>query len=301
MGILNERVAVVTGAGRGIGRGIALELARQGSRVVVNDVGCDVGGRGTAEDPAFQVCKEIEQAGGEGTPSYDDVSHWDSARSIVETAISKFGRIDVLVNNAGILRDKTLLKMDEHEFDAVITVHLKGTFLCARHAAGHMKEQGYGRIINITSSAGLRGNFGQTNYAAAKAGIVGMTLTWALELGKYGITVNAMAPSAVTRMTTGLLPGAEDKVPAHMDAALNAPLIAFLASEKAAHVNGQVFGRRGYGYTIFQKPKPLASMFKPGGWTAEEVAANFDAVLAEHMMPPGMDITLNRPEKRERR
>jgi NAD(P)-dependent dehydrogenase (short-subunit alcohol dehydrogenase family) len=301
MGLLDGRVAVVTGAGRGIGRGIALELALHGARVVVNDVGCEVDGRGGAEDPAFQVCKEIESAGGEAIPSYDDVSRWDGAASIIETARTRFGAIDVLVNNAGILRDRTLLKMSEAEFDAVIAVHLKGTFLCARHAAGPMKDRGYGRIINITSSAGLRGNFGQTNYSAAKAGIVGMTLTWALELGKYGITVNAMAPSAVTRMTTGLLPGTENRIPPEMDPALNAPMIAFLASERAGHVNGQVFGRRGYTYTIFQQHKILAGMYQPGGWTAEQVAANFDTILAHHMTPPGMDIALRKPEKPEDR
>ena len=300
MGLLDGKVAVVTGAGRGIGRGFALELARNGARVVVNDAGVDVDGRGGSEDPAAQTCKEIEQGGGEAVPDYGDVSKWDSAAGIIQTALDSFGRIDIVVNNAGILRDKSLLKMEEAEFDAVIGVHLKGTFLCARHAAPHMKEQGYGRIINITSSAGLRGNFGQTNYAAAKAGIVGMTLTWAIELGKYGITVNAMAPSAITRMTTGLLPGTEDKIPPEMDPALNAPMVAFLASEAAANVNGQVFGRRGYAYTIFQKHKPVAAMFKAGGWTAEEIAKHFNTVLGEHMMAPGMDITLNRPKEEKK-
>ena len=297
MGLLDGRVAVVTGSGRGIGRAISLELASQGAKLVVNDAGVGVDGRGGSEDPAHAVVEEIEAGGGEAAPNYDDVSQWDSAQSIIETAVSKFGRIDVLVNNAGILRDRSLLKMTEEEFDAVVGVHLKGTFNCTRHAAGHMKEQGYGRIVNITSSAGLRGNFGQTNYAAAKAGIAGMTLVWALELGRYGITVNAMAPAAVTRMTTGILPGSEQKVPPEMDPALNAPMIAFLASERAGHVNGQVFGRRGYGYTIFQKFKPVALMYRPGGWTTEEVAAHFDNVLAEHMMPAGMDIVLHRPDK----
>ena len=300
MGLLDGRVAVVTGAGRGIGRGIALELAREGAKVVVNDAGVETDGRGGSEDPAAMVVKEIEQLGGEGAPNYDDVSSFEAAKNIVQTAVDSFGKIDILVNNAGILRDRSLLKMEEAEFDAVIGVHLKGTFNCARHAAGLMREQEYGRIVNITSSAGLRGNFGQTNYAAAKAGIVGMTLTWAIELGKYGITVNAMAPSAFTRMTTGLLPGADDpsKIPPEMNPDLNAPLIAFLASEKAAHINGQVFGRRGYAFTIFQKHKPVASMFKPGGWTPAEVAKNFDAVLAEHMMPAGMDVKLNKPDKK---
>jgi NAD(P)-dependent dehydrogenase (short-subunit alcohol dehydrogenase family) len=299
MGLLDGKVAVVTGAGRGIGRGIALELAKEGAKVVVNDVGSDVSGRGTAEDPAFTVVQEIEKEGGEAAPNYDDVSQFDGAQSIIETAVSKFGGVDILVNNAGILRDKSLLKMEPDDFEAVIAVHLRGTFNCTRHAAGYMKEKGHGRIINITSSAGLRGNFGQTNYSAAKAGIVGMTLTWAIELGKYGITVNAMAPAAVTRMTTGILPGAEDKVPPEMDPRNNAPLIAFLASDKAAHVTGQVFGRRGYTYTIFQQYKILAGMYQPGGWTPEDVAKNFDAVLANHMTPPGMDITIKRPEKKD--
>ncbi|MEX2554437.1 MAG: SDR family NAD(P)-dependent oxidoreductase, partial [Actinomycetota bacterium] len=220
---------------------------------------------------------------------------------IIADAVKNFGSIDILVNNAGILRDKSLLKMEEDDFDAVIAVHLKGTFLCTRHAAPIMKEKGFGRIVNIVSSAGLRGNFGQTNYSAAKAGIAGMTLTWAIELGKYGITVNAMAPSAVTRMTTGLLPGTENKVPPEMDPANNAPLIAFLASEKAAHINGQVFGRRGYTYTIFQQYKIWAGMYAEGGWTAEKVAKNFDSVLANYMTKPGMDITIKKPEKEEKK
>jgi NAD(P)-dependent dehydrogenase (short-subunit alcohol dehydrogenase family) len=159
-----------------------------------------------------------------------------------------------------------------------------------------MKEQGYGRIVNITSSAGLRGNFGQTNYGAAKAAIAGMTMVWAIELGKYGITVNAMAPVAGTRMTTAILGDAAD-LPPDMDPALNAPLVAFLASERAAHVNGQVFGRRGYAYTIFQKYKPVAAMVKDGPWTPEEVARSFDAALAEHMAPAGLDVAVSPPAK----
>lgn len=299
MGLLDGRVAVVTGSGRGIGRTIALELARNGAKLVINDAGVEVDGRGSSEDPAAQVCKEIEQLGGEAVPNYGDVSKWDSAEEIIQTAVKEFGTIDILVNNAGILRDRSLVKMTEEEFDAVIAVHFKGTFLCARHAAPIMKEKGYGRIINIVSSAGLRGNFGQTNYGGAKAGIAGMTLTWAIELGKYGVTANAMAPSAITRMTTGLIPGAEEKIPPTMDPALNAPLIAYLASEQAAHVNGQVFGRRGYTYTIFQQYGIKAGMFKPGGWTADEVAANFDSVLGQHMTPPGMDIKLNKPGEKK--
>jgi NAD(P)-dependent dehydrogenase (short-subunit alcohol dehydrogenase family) len=299
MGLLDGRVAVVTGSGRGIGRGIAMELAANGAKVVINDAGVDVDGRGGSEDAAAQTCKEIEAAGGEAVPNYGDVSKFDQAQGIIQTAVDSFGTIDILVNNAGILRDKSLLKMDEAEYDAVIAVHQKGTFNCTRHAAPIMKEKGYGRIINITSSAGLRGNFGQTNYSAAKAAIAGMTLTWAIELGKYGITVNAMAPSGVTRMTTGLLAADAAKIPPEMDPGLNAPMIAFLASEQAGHVNGQVLGRRGYTYTIFQQYKIIAGMNKPGGWTAEEVAKNFDTVLGLYMTKPGMDITIRKPDKPE--
>ena len=294
MALLEGRSAVVTGSGRGIGRAIALELARAGAAVVVNDVGVELDGRGGSEDPAAVVVAEIEDLGAKAVPNYDDVSSWDGAGALVDACVSTFGAVDILVNNAGIVRDRSLLKMSEEEYDSVIAVHQKGTFNCARHAAAHMKERGYGRIINITSSAGLRGNFGQSNYAAAKAAIMGMTLTWAIELGKYGITSNAVAPVAASRMTANLF-GEDHEFPPEMDPALNAPLIAFLASERAAHVNGQIFGRRGYAYTIFQKPKPVASMFKPGGFTAEEVAEYFDAVLAEHMMPPGLDVVVKPP------
>src|SRR6266576_1439441 len=174
MGLLDGRVAVVTGSGRGIGREFALCFAREGARVVINDVGVSLDGRGTEEDPAAGGCKELEARGSQGVPNYDSVTDFDGAARIVRTAVDAFGTIDILVNNAGIVRDKTLVKMDEADYDAVIAVHQKGSFNCARHAAPIMKEKGYGRIINITSSAGLRGNFGQTNYSAAKAGIAGM-------------------------------------------------------------------------------------------------------------------------------
>ena len=286
--LLQGKVAVVTGSGRGIGRGIAIALAREGAKLVINDVGCDVDGRGGADDPAQQVCNEIKALGGEAVPNYDSVSEFAGAEKIVKTAVEKLGRIDILVNNAGIVRDRSIGKMSEEEFDAVLAVHLKGTFNCGRHAIPYMKEQNYGRIINITSSAGLRGNFGQSNYGAAKAGIMGITLVWAIELEKAGITVNAMAPSGMTRMT-GTIPGYDPtKPPPEMNPELNGPLIAFLASEKAAHVNGQIFGRRGYGYTLFQQPRPVAMMYKPGGLTASEIAANFNGVFLEHLQPIGI-------------
>jgi len=258
--LLEDRVAIVTGSGRGIGREFALCLASEGAKVVVNDVGASLSGEATEERPAEEVCKEIEAAGGTAVPNFDSVSDFDGAQRIVQTAVDAFGKVDILVNNAGIIRDKSLVKMDESDFDAVIAVHLKGSFNCTRHAAPLMKEAGYGRIINITSSAGLRGNFGQTNYGAAKAGLMGMTFVWAIELAKYGVTVNAMAPAGATRMTANLYAEADYEPPPTLDPALNAPMIAFLASEAAGHVNGQVFGRTDYAFTLFQTPRQIAWM-----------------------------------------
>jgi NAD(P)-dependent dehydrogenase (short-subunit alcohol dehydrogenase family) len=297
--LLQGKVAVVTGSGRGIGKGIAMALAREGAKLVINDVGCEVDGRGTASDPATQVVNEIKAIGSDAVPNYDSVADFNAAADIVKTALDRFGRLDILVNNAGIVRDRSIAKMTEEDFDTVIAVHLKGTFNCGRHAIPVMREQGYGRIINITSSAGLRGNFGQSNYGAAKAGIMGLTLVWAIELEKYGITVNAMAPSGMTRMT-GTIPGVDaSNPPPQMNPELNGPLIAFLASEKAAHVNGQIFGRRGYGYTLFQQPRPVAMMYKPGGLTAAEIAENFNGVFLEHLQPIGIPEMRMRQEQKK--
>jgi NAD(P)-dependent dehydrogenase (short-subunit alcohol dehydrogenase family) len=261
-------------------------LAAEGARVVVNDIGVSLGGEGTDEDPAEQVSKEIVEAGGSAVANRDPVDDFDGAGRIIATAVDTFGGIDILVNNAGIVRDRTLVKMDEADYDAVVAVHQKGTFNTARHAAPLMKEAGYGRIVNITSSAGLRGNFGQTNYGAAKAAIMGMTFVWAVELARYGITVNAVAPAGATRMTQGL--GEAEEAPPDQDPALNAPLVAFLASEVAADVNGQVFGRTGFGYTIFQTPRQVATMWQEGGWTPAQVAEHFHEVLGQHLQPVGM-------------
>jgi NAD(P)-dependent dehydrogenase (short-subunit alcohol dehydrogenase family) len=288
VGLLDGRVAIITGSGRGIGREFALCFGREGAKVVVNDVGVSLDGRGTDEDPAVQVCKEIEALGGEAVPNYDSVSDFDGAARIVQTAVDAFGTVDILVNNAGIVRDKSLLKMDEDDFDAVVAVHMKGTFNCTRHAAPIMKDKGYGRIVNITSSAGLRGNFGQTNYGAAKAGIMGMTFVWSIELGKYGVTVNAIAPSGATRMTASLFEKSGNEPPAEENPALNAPLVAYVASEQAGHVNGQILGRTEYAYTLFQQPKQIAWMWRDGGWTAAEVAHDFDKTLGQHLQQVGM-------------
>ncbi|HEX4244994.1 MAG TPA: SDR family NAD(P)-dependent oxidoreductase [Acidimicrobiales bacterium] len=285
--LLDGRVAVVTGAGRGIGREFALALAQAGASVVVNDIGVGLRGDETGEDPAAEVCAEIEAAGGRAVPAYDSVSDYDAAGRIIQTAVDAFGQIDILVNNAGIVRDRSLAKMSPDDFDAVIATHLKGTFNCTQHAVGPMKEAGYGRIINITSSAGLRGNFGQTNYAAAKAGIMGMTFVWALELGRSGITANAMAPAGATRMTANLYQEGEEP-PATLDPSLNAPIVVYLASERAAAVNGQLFGRSDWAFTLFQHPKQIAWMSRDGGWDADTLADQFDAMLGQHLQPVGM-------------
>ncbi len=296
--LLQGKVAVVTGSGRGVGRGIALALAKEGAKVVINDVGCGIDGQGTAEDPAHQVVEDIKKLGGEAVANYDSVSDFKAAGNIIQTAVKSFGRLDILVNNAGILRDKTIVKMEESDFDAVIGVHLKGTWNCGRHAIPLMREQGFGRVINITSSAGLRGNFGQSNYGAAKAGIFGLTLCWALECAKYNITVNAMSPAGLTRMV-GTMPGYDIKEPPpEMHPDLNGPMVAYLASENAAKVNGQVFGRRGFGYTIFQQLRPVAMMYQPGGLSPADIAKNFDGVFAEHLQPIGIP-QMRREEKKE--
>jgi NAD(P)-dependent dehydrogenase (short-subunit alcohol dehydrogenase family) len=290
MGILDGRVAVVTGSGRGIGREFALSMAREGASIVINDVGVSLDGQGTEDDPAAQTCKDIEALGAKAVPNYDSVSDFEGAKRIIDTAVNEFGKIDILVNNAGIVRDRSLVKMSEEDFDAVVAVHMKGTFNCARHAAPYMKDAGYGRIINVTSQAGLRGNFGQTNYGAAKAAIMGMTFVWAIELGKYGITVNAMSPAGATRMTASLFERTGTEPPPEANPALNAPIVTFLASEGAGHVNGQIVGRTDFAYTIYQTPKQIGFMWRDGGWEVDGVVDNFDSILGQHMQHVGMTM-----------
>jgi NAD(P)-dependent dehydrogenase (short-subunit alcohol dehydrogenase family) len=242
------RVAVITGAGRGIGREHALMLADHGARVVVNDLGGSMDGTGNDVGPAQQVVDEITAMGGEAVANTDDISDWDGARSLIDAAVDSFGRLDVLINNAGILRDRMLTNMSEEEWDAVIKVHLKGTFAPSRHAAAHWRERSKAgetndaRIINTSSPSGIYGNVGQTNYGAAKAGIASFTIIAAKELGRYGVTVNAIAPAALTRMTEGLGMGQlpeeqkEQMSPRHI-----APIVCWLASPQSASVTGRVF------------------------------------------------------------
>jgi NAD(P)-dependent dehydrogenase (short-subunit alcohol dehydrogenase family) len=286
--LLNDRVAVVTGAGRGIGREVALCLSRQGAAIVVNDVGVALDGHATEDDPGAKVCDEIRQAGGRAVSSPESVGDFRASERVVATALREFGRLDILVNNAGILRNGPLLTMTEEDFDDVVEVHMKGTFNMARHAAPVMRDQGYGRIINMTSAGGLQGNFGHTNYGGAKAAIMGMTFVWALELASEGITVNAVAPSGATRMTNAMYERNGVAGRPVLEAALNAPLIAYLASDRAGHVNGQLLARTGYGFSLYSPPRQIATMWQPGGWTPEQIAEGFDISLGPHLQPVGI-------------
>ncbi|HKA89561.1 MAG TPA: SDR family NAD(P)-dependent oxidoreductase [Haliangiales bacterium] len=274
MGLLDGKVAAITGAGGGIGRAHALLFAREGAKVVVNDLGGARDGTGSGHTMAEKVVEEIKAAGGQAVPSYDDVSERAGADNIVKTALDAFGQLDILVNNAGILRDKTLLKMEDAMFDLVVKVHLRGTYLCTQVAAKHMADRGKGgRIVNTSSVSGLLGNFGQANYSAAKAGIYGLTRTASMELKKYGITVNALAPVAVTRLTEDLpmikmLPNAQELLaPEHI-----APAALFLASDAAGDITGQVLAVEGPRLYLFKMIQTNAVNAKDGKeWTAEEI------------------------------
>lgn len=278
MGLLDGKVAIVTGAGGGIGRAEALLFAREGAKVVVNDVGVARDGSGAGTETAKAVAEEIVAAGGEAVACVEPVHTLEGAQAIVRAAVDRFGRLDVLVNNAGILRDKTLLKMDLDAWQAVVDVHMTGTFLCTQAAAKQMVAQGEGgRIVNTTSVSGMMGNFGQANYAAAKAGIYGFTRTAAIELQKHRIFVNALAPIAKTRMTEDLpmfqhLSGVS---PEHV-----APAALFLASPLAGEKTGVVLavsGAQMYAFKVLQ----TAGRFKDGdgAWTPQEIADSWDAIL----------------------
>jgi NAD(P)-dependent dehydrogenase (short-subunit alcohol dehydrogenase family) len=248
MGICDGRVAIVTGAGRGIGREHALLLSAQGAKVVVNDLGGSMDGSGSDAGPAQQVVDEIVAAGGEAVANTDDISDWSGAEKLIATAVDAFGRLDVLINNAGILRDRMLVNMTEAEWDAVIKVHLKGTFAPAHFAANHWRDRSKAgdevdaRIINTSSPSGIYGNVGQTNYGAAKAGIASFTIIAAKELARYGVTVNAIAPAALTRMTEDLGMGqASDETKETLSPKHIAPVVCWLASPASSGVTGRVF------------------------------------------------------------
>jgi NAD(P)-dependent dehydrogenase (short-subunit alcohol dehydrogenase family) len=280
--LLEGKVAIVTGAGGGIGRAHALALAREGARLVVNDLGGDRHGGGKGSDAADRVVEEIVAAGGAAVASYDSVATREGADGILWAALSRFGRVDVLVNNAGILRDRTLLNMTQEDLDRVLDVHLRGTFFCMQAVARQLKVQGQGgRIVNTTSLSGMLGNFGQANYAAAKAGIYGLTRVAALELQKLGVTVNAIAPVALTRMTEDLavFRGASEL---ELGPQLIAPVVVFLASDLAAGVTGQVVGVQGGRLFLYRVETTEGAEKDPasGPWTAQGIAEAWGKITA---------------------
>ena len=308
MGRLDGKAAVVTGAGRGIGRAIAELLAAEGAAVVVNDVGSDVDGRGAGTSVADEVVAAIREKGGRAVASHESVADYAAAERIVGAAVREFGAIDVLVNNAGILRDRMLFNMSEEEWDAVIAVHLKGTFNCTRHAAVHMRQQRRGRIISISSTSGVYGNSGQANYGAAKDGIAGFTRVVSRDLGRYGITVNAVCPGALTRMSQTVPQGArrmraergletsfeERGFPLRNFGPENvAPWVVYLATDAARDVNGQTFLVMAGLVALLGYPVPVRTIQKDGRWTPEEIATIFPHTL-------GVDLANPAPPERTR-
>ena len=292
--LCKDRVVVITGAGRGLGREYALEFARQGAKVVVNDLGGKGDGSGAASGPALEVIAEIRAMGGEALANFDDVADWTGAKNMIDAAIREFGGLDVLVNNAGILRDRTLVNMTEEDWDSVIRVHMRGTFAPSRHAAAYWREeskagrQRVARLINTSSSSGLYCNAGQANYGAAKAGIAAMSVIASRELDRYGVTVNAIYPTAMSRLTedifaarraeftAGAAPGFDP-----LDAGNVAPLVAWLGSTESSDITGRVFGVRGGRITVAEGWHAGPRMEKEGRWLAEELGARIPGLVRQ--------------------
>jgi NAD(P)-dependent dehydrogenase (short-subunit alcohol dehydrogenase family) len=284
MGVLQDKVALITGAGSGIGREHALLFAREGAKIVVNDIGCRPDGTGES-DAALRVVEEIRSAGGKAISNHDAVGTFESARRMVQAAVDAFGGLDILVNNAGILRDRTILNMSEDDWNQVIQVHLTGSFSCLQAAARVMKDQGRGgRIINTSSVSGLLGMFGQANYGAAKAGIYNLTRVAAMELAKHRITVNSLAPAAMTRMMESI-PGMKEQQAVLSESNYGpqfiAPVAAYLASDAASHITGQTIGIEGselFSYRVMTT-HGLVKRTSLEPWTIEEIGKSIDQAL----------------------
>jgi len=298
MGICDGRVVIVTGAGRGIGREHALAFAAEGAKVVVNDLGAGIDGQDVGEHPAEQVVAEIKAAGGDAVVNGNDISSWEGARELVQQAIDTFGGLDVLVNNAGFLRDKMLVGMGEQDWDNVINVHLKGHFAPLRHAAEYWRAESkagrprQARVINTSSGAGLFGSVGQGNYATAKAGIALLTIQTAAEMKGYGVTANAIAPAARTRMTTSAGEGMASQMAAPEDGSFDAmdpanisPLVVWLGSEESAQVTGRVFEVEGGKVTVCDGWQRAASEDKGAKWDPAELGSVVPRLLDESPTP----------------
>lgn len=289
--ILQDKVVVVTGGGRGVGRGIALEAARQGARVIVNDLGVDSQGNSEGQGPADDVVAEIRAMGGEAAASEDSVATWESAQKIIQAALDNFGRIDAVVNNAGVLRDTIFHKMPVEDFETVIDVNLKGPFYVSRAAAPHFKEQGAGAFVHMTSSSALIGNFGQANYIASKAGVLGLSKAIALDMQRFNVTSNCIAPFAWTRMVSTIpvdTPEQRERVEGlkKMDADKIAPFtIALLSDEGRRRVTGQIFGVRNNEIYFFSQNRPVQIAHNGDGWTAESAIERAFPMFESHLYP----------------
>lgn len=280
--VVKDKVVVVTGSGGGIGREIALLMAAEGAKVVVNDIGTSVSGEGKDAGPAQKVVDEIHAKGGQAVADTGSVAAWTSANAIIKTAIDKFGRIDCVINNAGILRDRMFFKMNPEEWQAVIDVHLNGAFFVSRAAAAHFREQETGSYVHMTSTSGLIGNIGQANYGAAKLGITALSKMIAMDMARYHVRSNCIAPFAWSRMIGSIpanTPDAKARVEKlkTMEASKIAPMAVFLASDAAKDVTGQVFGVRANEIFLMSQPRPLRSVHRDGGWTPQSIA--------EHAIP----------------
>jgi NAD(P)-dependent dehydrogenase (short-subunit alcohol dehydrogenase family) len=318
MGKLDGRNAVVTGAGRGIGRAVALLLAKEGANLVVNDPGGNVDGSGHDNGPADQVVAEVKDAGGTAVANYDSVAAADGGEAMVRQCVDSFGRIDFLVNVAGILRDRMIFNMSEEEWDAVYSVHLKGHFNTIKPASVLMRQQRYGRIVNFSSISGLRGISGQSNYGAAKAGIAGLTRVVARDLGRYGVTCNAIAPGAQTRMIAQIPQGSRDiraragiQEPARppepvvpMTAEHVAPMTVWLCTDDAWNVNGKIFHVAGGSVSLAHEEQHIQRIEKDGKWTLKELAALVPNQLLAGIPnpappPPDLDVPGRPPVRPE--
>ena len=288
--MLEGKVAVVTGAGGGIGREIAIMMAAAGAKIIINDVGASLTGEGGSATPAQQTKAIIEQKGGVAEINTDSVAAWGSAEKIIQAALDHFGRIDIVMNNAGILRDVIFHRMTEDDWNSVIAVHLNGSFYTSRAAATHFRKQESGAMIHISSTSGLIGNFGQANYSAAKLGITALSKSIALDMARYNVRSNCIAPFAWSRMTSSI-PASTPEQQARVDKIKmmtpdkNAPMAVFLASDAAKDVTGQVFGTRHNEIFLFSSPKPIRSIHHDGGWTPEQIAEIALPALKPSFMP----------------
>ncbi|NYT22155.1 SDR family oxidoreductase [Alcaligenaceae bacterium] len=287
---LGGKVVVITGAGNGIGREFSLAMAQAGAKVVVNDLGTSPKGEGVDAGPAQAVAEEIRQLGGMAVANTDSVAQWPSANRIVECAMDNFGRIDVLVNNAGFLRDRFFFNMSIEEWQGVIDVHLNGTFYCSRAVAPIFRGQNGGSYINMTSTAGMIGNYGQANYSAAKAGIIALSKSMALDLNKYGVRSNCISPFAWSRLIGGIPTDTPDQVERVermkiMESSKIAPLAVYLASDASMDVTGQIFTVRANEIFLMSQSRPLRSVHDARGWTAESIAAHAIPALRRNFYP----------------